>query len=41
MREDISYSIKIVDFDEIRVRVDAIVEAVKIEEVNRLRPIIL
>lgn len=41
MRKDIGYSIRIKDFDEIRVRMDAIIEAVEVKEVNRLSSVIL
>lgn len=41
MRKDISYGVKVRDFDKIRVRMNAIVEAVKVEEENWLSSVIL
>lgn len=40
MRKDISYGVEIGHFDEIRIRVDAVVEAVEVEEVDGLCSVI-
>jgi hypothetical protein len=41
MREDISYCVGVADFDEIGVRMDAVVEAVEVEEVDGLGSVVL